>query len=39
MSFVAGDCYAIEELHMFLEVDSLEEIKKLDKFYMIMILR
>jgi len=39
MSFVADYRYAIEELYMFLEVDFLEEIKKLDKFYVVMILQ
>jgi len=40
MSFMSEAPYALEDLKMFLEVESLDEIKKkLDKFYMVMILR
>jgi len=40
VTFMAEAQSAVEELKVFLEVDSLEEIKgKLDKFYMVMILR
>jgi len=38
-SFIVEAQWALEELKMFLEVDNLEEIKKLDMFYMVMILR
>jgi len=39
VNFMAEAQSAVEELKMFLEVDSLEEIKsKLDKHYMVMIL-
>jgi len=38
MSFIAKVQSAVEELKMLLEVDSINEIKKLDKFYMITIL-
>jgi len=30
---------AVEDLRMFLEVDASDEMKKLDKYYMVMILR
>jgi len=40
VTFMAEAQSAVEELKVFLEVNSLEEIKgKLDKFYMVMILR
>ena len=40
VNFMAEAQSAVEELKVFLEVNSLEEIKgKLDKFYMVMILR
>jgi len=38
-SFIVQAQSAPEELKMFLEVDSLEEIKRLDKSYLVMILR
>jgi len=40
ISFMNDAQAAVEELQMFLEVDSLDEMKKkLDKYYMVMILR
>ena len=40
ISFMNGAQSAVEKLRMFLEVDSLDEIKKkLDKYYIVMILR
>jgi len=40
ISFMNDAQAAVEELRMFLEVDSLDEMKKkLDKYYMVMILR
>jgi len=37
MTFIAETQLAIEDLKMFLQIDSLEEIKrKLDKFYVVL---
>jgi len=39
MSFIVEAQSTVEELKMFMEVDSLDEIRKmLDKFYLVMIL-
>ena len=39
ISFMNEAQSAVEDLRMFLEVDASDEMKKLDKYYMVMILR
>jgi len=38
ISFITDDQSIVEKLKIFLEIDSLEKIKKSDKFYMVVVI-